>query len=61
MGGGVNVGPGIFFWREGGVLSPRDFLRFSFLPSFDHPCHLKSGVIPPPMGCSTLFFQFSRM
>ena len=34
----------------GGVLSPRDFLRFPFLPPFDHPCHLRSGVLPPPPG-----------
>ena len=37
-GGGVTVG------------SPRDFLGFSFLPSFDHPCHLKSVV---PWACYT--------
>ena len=38
--------PGIF----GGVSvgSPRDFFGFWFLPSFDHPCHLKSVV---PWAC----------
>ena len=25
---------------------PREFLGFWFLPPFDHPCHLKSGVPP---------------
>ena len=34
--GGVSVG------------SPRDFFGFWFLPSFDHPCHLKSVV---PWAC----------
>ena len=37
-------------WERGGVLSTRDFLRFPFLPPFDHPCHLKSGLLPPPPG-----------
>ena len=46
----------------GGVLSTRDFLRFPFLPPFDHPCHLKSGLLSPPRGGGVrhpLFF--SRM
>ena len=42
-GGGLNVSPGIFLSF---VWSPRDFLGFWFLPPFDHPCHLKSGVPP---------------
>ena len=33
-GGGLNFGPGIF--------------PFLFLSPFDHPCHLKSGVLVPP-------------
>ena len=48
-----------FFWGRfliqgffGGVSvgSPRDFFGFWFLPSFDHPCHLKSVV---PWACYT--------
>ena len=41
-----------FFFGGGGVTvgSPRDFLGFWFLPSFDHPCHLKSVV---PWACYT--------
>ena len=31
---------GVKFWS-------RDFLGLRFLPPFDHPCHLKSGVPPP--------------
>ena len=54
-GGGLNVGPGLFSFSflgggGGGVLSTRDFLRFPFLPPFDHPCHLKSGLLSPPRG-----------
>ena len=30
---------GVKFWS-------RDFLGLRFLPLFDHPCHLKSGVSP---------------
>ena len=33
---------------EGFVGSPRDFWGFLFLPPFDHPRHLKLGVLPPP-------------
>ena len=43
---GLNIGPGIFW-----VLfkaHARDFLGFLFLPPFNHPCHLKSGVPAPP-------------
>ena len=43
---GLNFGPGIFW-----VLfkaHARDFLGFLFLPPFNHPCHLKSGVPAPP-------------
>ena len=43
--GGLNFGPGIF-WRF--VWDPSDFFGFWFLPPFDHPCHLKSGV--PTLG-----------
>ena len=42
---GLNFGPGIFL---GFVWSPRDFFGFWFLPPFNHPCHLKSRVPPPP-------------
>ena len=42
---GLIFGPGFFL---GCVGSPRDFFGFLFLPSFDHPHHLKSGVPPPP-------------
>ena len=43
--------PGIFFWGGGVTVgSPRDFWGFWFLPSFDHPCHLKSVV---PWACYT--------
>ena len=38
---GVNCVSGIFL---GFVGSPGDFFGFWFLPSFDHPCHLKSEV-----------------
>ena len=45
-GGGLIIGPGIF---GGCVGSPRDFCEFLFLPPFDHPHHLKSGVpLPAP-------------
>ena len=30
---------GVKFWA-------RDFFWFLYLPPFDHPCHLKSGVPP---------------
>ena len=43
--GGLIFGPQIFW---GFVGSPRVFLGFSFLPPFDHPGHLKSGVPPTP-------------
>ena len=33
----------------GFVAGPRDFSGFWFLPPFNHPCHLKSGVLPPPL------------
>ena len=50
----INFGPANFFFFWGFFffffLSPRDFLGFWFLPSFDHPCYLKSGV--PPLGFS---------
>ena len=44
---GINFGPVIFL---GFVWSPRDFFGFGFLPPFDHPFYLKSGV--PPLGLS---------
>ena len=49
-----------FLFFEGGavVLNPRDFLRFPFLPPFDHPCHLKSGVRPHVMPPAVFFFFF---
>ena len=34
------------------VEGPRDFLGFWYLPPFDYPCHLNSGVFPP--GITTL-------
>ena len=42
-----------FLGGGGGCFKPK-----AFLPLFDHPCHLKSGVSPPPPfpGCSTLFY-----
>ena len=40
----LNFGPRNFW---GFVWSPRDLFGFWFLSPFDHPCHLKSGVIPP--------------
>ena len=60
----------------GGSFSSRGFLGFvrtyfggfRFLPPFNHPRHLKSGVPPPPGGgcvictcfqCFELFFLFS--
>ena len=43
---GLHFGPGIFWGRF--VWGPRDFFGFWFLPSFDHPCHLKSGVPTRP-------------
>ena len=58
-GGGLNVGPRFFFFGGGAVvLNPRDFLRFPFLPPFDHPCHLKSGVLPHVMQHAVFFFFF---
>ena len=47
-----------FFSFEAGavVLNPRDFLRFPFLPPFDHPCHLKSGILPLVMQYAVFFF-----
>ena len=41
---GGNVGPGLF--------------SFSFLAPFDHPCHLKSGLLPlpPPGGAAAFIF-----
>ena len=39
---GSEIQHGIF----GGKFWPRDFLGLRFLPLFDHPCHLKSGVSP---------------
>ena len=43
-GRGGNVGPGLF--------------SFSFLAPFDHPCHLKSGLLPlpPPGGAAAFIF-----
>ena len=47
------------FWGVGGGggFKPKGFLRFPFLPPFDHPCHLKSGVLPPRLqgqdGCQS--------
>ena len=51
-GGEVNLGPGFFFFGGGGCFNPKGFVMFPFLPPFDHPCHLKSGVLrrPPPPG-----------
>ena len=43
--GGLNFCPRFF---GGFVWSPRDFFGFLFLPPFEHPCLLKSGVPPPP-------------
>ena len=42
---GLNFCPRFF---GGFVWSPRDFFGFLYLPPFDHPCLLKSGVPPPP-------------
>ena len=62
--GRVNVGPGFFFSGGGGrggvaVLSLRDFLRFPFLPLYDHPCHLKSGELSPLNGVQHPFSSSS--
>ena len=43
--GGLNFCPRFF---GGFVWSPKDFFGFLYLPPFDHPCLLKSGVPPPP-------------
>ena len=40
---------GFVWWVSVG--SRRDFWGFLFLPPFDHPCRLKSGV--PPWNCHT--------
>ena len=34
---------GVKFWS-------REFWGFDFCPHFNHPCHLKSRVFPPPLG-----------
>ena len=39
-------GGGIVWSRDFFVWSPRDFGWFLYLPPFDLPCHLKSGVPP---------------
>ena len=47
-GGGASFWPRDFYefcWKPYGV-----FLGFRFLPPFDHPRHLKSGVPPSPPG-----------
>ena len=36
-----------FFWVVG---RSTDVFGFRLLSAFDHPCHLKSGVPPPPPG-----------
>ena len=44
---------GLYFGARmflGCVWSPMDFFGFWFLPPFDHPCHLTSGVPPSPLG-----------
>ena len=52
-----------FLAGEGGggvaVLSLRDFLRFPFLPLYDHPCHLKSGELSPLNGVQHPFSSSS--
>ena len=48
---GLIFGPGIFLSFVG---SPRNFFGFCVLALLEHPCHLKSGVHPPPPG--TLVF-----
>ena len=54
-----------FLAGEGGggwgvaVLSIRDFLRFPFLPLYDHPCHLKSGELSPLNGVQHPFSSSS--
>ena len=42
-GGGVYFGPGIFLFEGPGILGG----SYNYLPPFDLPCHLKSGVPPP--------------
>ena len=47
-GGGVNFSAGIFLRF---VRNPMDFFQGGegwFLSAFEHPCNLKSGVLPPP-------------
>ena len=50
---GLIFGPWIFWGINEG---PRDFFGFWFLPQFNHPRHLESGVPPlpppPPSGCN---------
>ena len=46
----------------GFVESPRDFFGFWFLPSFDQPRHLKSGVpLPPPPPRTVLSCKLLRL
>ena len=54
--GGLMFGPVILL---GFVGSPRDFLGVDFLPPFDHPRHLKSGLppFPPPRGALSLYCE----
>ena len=42
---GLNYGPCIFFFF---FLKPKGFCWVLIFAPFDHPCHLKSGVRPPP-------------
>ena len=43
---GLNYGPCIFFFFF--FLKPKGFCWVLIFAPFDHPCHLKSGVRPPP-------------
>ena len=61
----------IKFWSRdflGFCLKPWDFLGFSFLPPFDHPFHLKSGVPSlgggwgnPPVFIISHYFKFDHV
>ena len=60
--GGLMLVQVFFLAGEGGggaVLSLRDFLRFPFLPLYDHPCHLKSGELSPLNGVQHPFSSSS--
>jgi len=51
----------LIFWSRdflGFARSPRDFFGSWLLAPFDHPCHLKSRVPPPPPGIRSHMRRF---